>query len=135
MQSLQKKVPQSFELMGQRKGFVRYMTPDLRALVKQHAEALEDRETALTGILQVPPAFPSPPPPPPPPPPLPPSPPHSIPSSWTPAYIVLQLCCGDILLQLAPDTSYVHSACKYALLQFCRISLHQLETSQTLMGV
>ena len=53
MQSLQKKVPHSFELMGQRKGFVRYMSPDLRVLVKQHAEALEDRETALAGILQV----------------------------------------------------------------------------------
>ncbi len=53
MQSLQRKVPQHFELMGQRKGFVRYMSPDLRALVKQHADALERKETALTAILQV----------------------------------------------------------------------------------
>lgn len=53
MQSLQKKVPHHFEVMNQRKGFVRYMSPDLRTLVKQHADALEDRETALTSILQV----------------------------------------------------------------------------------
>ena len=52
MQALQKAVPQEFELMGQRKGFVRYMSPALRALVKQHADALEMRETALSGILQ-----------------------------------------------------------------------------------
>ncbi|DBA75103.1 TPA: hypothetical protein ACH3X1_010428 [Trebouxia sp. C0004] len=52
-QALQKAVPQDFELMGQRKGFVRYMNPSLRLLVKQHADALEARELALTGILQV----------------------------------------------------------------------------------
>lgn len=52
-QALQKTVPQDFELMGQRKGFVRYMNPALRALVKQHADAQEAREAALTGILQV----------------------------------------------------------------------------------
>ncbi|KAL0028206.1 hypothetical protein WJX79_001719 [Trebouxia sp. C0005] len=51
-QALQKAVPQDFELMGQRKGFVRYMNPSLRSLVKQHADALETRELALTGILQ-----------------------------------------------------------------------------------
>ena len=53
MQSLQKKVPQHFELMNQRKGFVRYMSPDLRALVKQHADALDNKEAALSAILQV----------------------------------------------------------------------------------
>lgn len=53
MQSLQNKVPHHFEVMNQRKGFVRYMSPDLRDLVKQHADALENRETALTAILQV----------------------------------------------------------------------------------
>lgn len=53
MQSLQNKVPHHFEVMNQRKGFVRYMSPDLRTLVKQHADALENRETALTAILQV----------------------------------------------------------------------------------
>lgn len=53
MQSLQKKVPQHFELMNQRKGFVRYMSPDLRAVVTQHADALENKEAALTAILQV----------------------------------------------------------------------------------
>lgn len=39
--------------MGQRKGFVRYTSAPLQALVKQHAEALQARETALAGILQV----------------------------------------------------------------------------------
>ena len=53
MQSLQSKVPTHFEVMSQRKGFVRYMSPDLRTLVKQNADALENRETALTAILQV----------------------------------------------------------------------------------
>lgn len=53
MQSLQKKVPHHFEVMNQRKGFVRYMSPDLRTLVKQHADALENKESALTAILQV----------------------------------------------------------------------------------
>ncbi len=53
VQALQKAVPQDFELMGQRKGFVRYMNPRLRLLVKQHADTLENRELALTGILQV----------------------------------------------------------------------------------
>ena len=52
-QALQKAVPEEFELMGQRKGFVRYYSPELRGLVKQHAEALEAREQALSGILQV----------------------------------------------------------------------------------
>lgn len=59
MQSLQKKVPQHFELMNQRKGFVRYMSPDLRAVVKQHADAVENKEAALTAILQVNPCIPS----------------------------------------------------------------------------
>ena len=53
LQALQKAVPAEFELMGQRKGFVRYYSPALRALVKQHADALESRELALSGILQV----------------------------------------------------------------------------------
>ncbi len=57
MQALQKAVPQDFELMGQRKGFVRYMNASLRLLVKQHADALETRELALTGILQVTPCL------------------------------------------------------------------------------
>ena len=53
LQALQKCVPHDFELMGQRKGFVRYTSAPLQELVKQHAEALQDKETALTGILQV----------------------------------------------------------------------------------
>lgn len=52
-QALQKSVPHDFELMGQRKGFVRYTSAPLQELVKQHAEALQDKETALAGILQV----------------------------------------------------------------------------------
>ena len=54
LQALQKSVPHDFELMGQRKGFVRYTSAPLQQLVKQHAEALQDKETALAGILQVP---------------------------------------------------------------------------------
>lgn len=54
LQALQQSVPQDFELMGQRKGFVRYTSAPLQQLVKQHAEALQDKETALAGILQVP---------------------------------------------------------------------------------
>ena len=54
LQALQKSVPQDFELMGQRKGFVRYTSAPLQQLVKQHAEALQNKETALAGILQVP---------------------------------------------------------------------------------
>ena len=53
LQALQKAVPHDFELMGQRKGFVRYTSAPLQELVKQHAEALQDKETALAGILQV----------------------------------------------------------------------------------
>lgn len=54
LQALQKSVPQEFELMGQRKGFVRYTSAPLQQLVKQHAEALQNKEAALAGILQVP---------------------------------------------------------------------------------
>lgn len=53
LQALQKSIPHDFELMGQRKGFVRYRSAPLQQLVKQHAEALQSRETALAGILQV----------------------------------------------------------------------------------
>lgn len=53
MQTLQKSVPQDFELMGQRKGFVRYTSAPLQELVKAHAEALQNKEAALAGILQV----------------------------------------------------------------------------------
>ena len=53
MQTLQKFVPQDFELMGQRKGFVRYTSAPLQELVKAHADALQNREAALAGILQV----------------------------------------------------------------------------------
>ena len=54
VQALQKSVPHDFELMGQRKGFVRYTSAPLQELVQQHADALQNREAALAGILQVP---------------------------------------------------------------------------------
>ena len=53
LQSLLKKVPSSFELASQKKGYRRYMSPPLRELVAAHAAAQEVREAALSGILQV----------------------------------------------------------------------------------
>ena len=53
LQSLLKKVPSSFELASQKKGYRRYMSPPLRELVAAHAAAQEIREAALSGILQV----------------------------------------------------------------------------------
>jgi hypothetical protein len=46
-------VPSSYELVGQKKGFRRYRSPRLAELVRDHAAALEQREAALSGILQV----------------------------------------------------------------------------------
>ena len=53
LQSLLKKVPSSFELASQKKGYRRYMSPPLRELVAAHTAAQEVREAALSGILQV----------------------------------------------------------------------------------
>ena len=53
LQELTKSVPSSYELVAQRKGFNRYMTPRLRELVSEHKAALEDREKAAGCILQV----------------------------------------------------------------------------------
>ena len=53
LQELTKKVPSSYELVAQRKGFNRYMTPRLRELVSEHKAALEAREKASGCILQV----------------------------------------------------------------------------------
>ena len=53
MQELEKKVPSSFERLAHRKGFVRYMSPPLRVLAAALAEAKQDLELALSGVLKV----------------------------------------------------------------------------------
>ena len=47
-------MPQDFELLAQRKGFKRFMSPALRCAVVARQAALDAREVALTGSLQVP---------------------------------------------------------------------------------
>ena len=47
------KVPGDWERLAQRKGFSRYMSPPLRALVTQRCGLLQDRELALSGVLKV----------------------------------------------------------------------------------
>jgi DNA mismatch repair protein MSH6 len=44
--------PRSYELVGQRKGFKRYLTPRLRELVADLQEARDAREQALGGVLR-----------------------------------------------------------------------------------
>lgn len=44
---------ESFDMVGHRKGFRRYMTEELKELVKDLAAAQDMREKALGGILQV----------------------------------------------------------------------------------
>lgn len=46
-------VPQNFDLVAQRKGFKRYVSPRMRELISELEEAKEQKEKALTGILQV----------------------------------------------------------------------------------
>ena len=53
LQELAKKVPRDFELVSQKKGFKRFMSPQLRGLLKQRADALEAKEAAMANILQV----------------------------------------------------------------------------------
>lgn len=53
VQDAKSKVPSSFEVLGQRKGFLRFMSPELRELVETREEAVLQRETALQGILKV----------------------------------------------------------------------------------
>lgn len=53
VQELASRVPASFELAGQRKGFRRYTTPDLQTQLGERAKALQAREEALATILQV----------------------------------------------------------------------------------
>ena len=52
MQELEKKVPSSFERLAHRKGFVRYMSPELRQLAGSLSEAKQDLEVALSGVLK-----------------------------------------------------------------------------------
>ena len=53
MQELSKQVPSDFELLSQKKGVKRFMTPRLRGLLQERATALQTIEEALSGILQV----------------------------------------------------------------------------------
>ena len=46
-------VPASYELVSQRKGFKRYKSPRLAELLAEYAAAQEQREAALSGVLQV----------------------------------------------------------------------------------
>ena len=47
-------MPSSFERLAHRKGFVRYMSPELRQLAGSLSEAKQDLEVALSGVLKVP---------------------------------------------------------------------------------
>jgi len=46
-------VPADYELVSQRKGFKRYKSPRLANLLREYAAAQEQREAALSGVLQV----------------------------------------------------------------------------------
>lgn len=51
-------MPADFELLAQRKGFKRYMSPALREAVAQRQAAVGAREARLSGSLQVGPCHP-----------------------------------------------------------------------------
>ncbi len=53
LQSACRKIPSSYELVGQKKGFKRYKSPRLARLLSEYASAQEEREAALSVILQV----------------------------------------------------------------------------------
>ena len=53
VQEVAKKVPHHFELVSQKKGVKRFMSPQLRRLLVKRAEVLEEREAAMAHILQV----------------------------------------------------------------------------------
>lgn len=46
-------MPASYELVSQKKGFRRYRSPRLAELLREHAAAQEEREAALSSVLQV----------------------------------------------------------------------------------
>lgn len=52
-QSIEKRVPAGFDLVGSRKGFNRYSSPRRGQLVRQLEEGQKAAEDALTTILQV----------------------------------------------------------------------------------
>lgn len=47
------RIPGDFQQLGQRKGFLRYMSEDLRELVTRRTDAIAERDIALAGILKV----------------------------------------------------------------------------------
>ena len=53
MQEAWGEVPASYELVSQRKGFKRYKSARLAELLCEHAAAQEQREAALSSVLQV----------------------------------------------------------------------------------
>ena len=53
MQEAWRDVPAEYELVSQRKGFKRYKSPRLVELLREHGAAQEQREAALSGVLQV----------------------------------------------------------------------------------
>ena len=53
LQALERKVPANFERLAHRKGFVRYMSAELRSLVTSLVEAKAALEVALSGVLKV----------------------------------------------------------------------------------
>lgn len=52
-ESFRKCVPGDFEVVAQRKGFLRYRNPDLTDLVAAHAAAVQRKEACLASALQV----------------------------------------------------------------------------------
>ena len=57
LQGLAKRVPDDFELVAQRKGFNRYMTPRLRELVDQHNAVLKEREAVINVSFMARPCY------------------------------------------------------------------------------
>ncbi len=52
-EGLRKRVPGDFEVVAQRKGFLRFRNPELTELVAAHAEASQQKEACLASALQV----------------------------------------------------------------------------------
>lgn len=52
-ESMRKRVPGDFEVVAQRKGFLRFRNPELTELVAAHAEASQQKEACLASALQV----------------------------------------------------------------------------------
>ena len=52
-EGMRKRVPGDFEVVAQRKGFLRFRNPELTELVAAHAEASQKKEACLASALQV----------------------------------------------------------------------------------